>query len=99
MSEIGGTTGKKNGNKIVYLLMDRLFERQLLTMCSWTGSTKKKQEKTEKIAFFKYNRITEAIYKIIHLADSNYMIDDNIGFLKRILKNSISRNKQQKQQR
>ncbi|XP_011687076.1 PREDICTED: uncharacterized protein LOC105449517 [Wasmannia auropunctata] len=40
MSEIGGMTGKKDGNKIAYLLMDRLFERQLLTQCSWTGSTK-----------------------------------------------------------
>ncbi|XP_029677336.1 uncharacterized protein LOC115244088 [Formica exsecta] len=99
MSEIGGTTGKKDGNKIAYLLMDRLFERQLLTLCSWTGSTKKKEEKMKKIAFFKYNRITEAIYKIIHLADSRYTIDDNIGFLKRILKNSVSRSKQLQKQR
>lgn len=99
MSEIGGTTGKKDGNKIAYLLMDRLFERQLLTLCSWTGSTKKKEEKM-KIAFSKYNRITEAVYKIIHSADSRYTIDDNTGFFKRILKNSVSRNKQlQKQQR
>ncbi|KYM96524.1 hypothetical protein ALC62_12817 [Cyphomyrmex costatus] len=29
-------------------------------------------------------------------ADSRYTIDDNIGFLKRILKNSISRSKQKK---
>lgn len=100
MSEIGGTTGKKNGNKIGYLLMDQLFERQLLTLCSWTGSTKKKEEKIQKIAFFKYNRITEAVYKIIHLADSRYTIDDNISFFKRILRNSVSRSKQlQKQQR
>lgn len=53
----------------------------------------------KKIAFFKYNRITEAIYKIIHLADSRYTIDDNIGFLKRILKNSVSRSKQLQKQR
>lgn len=86
MSKIGGTTGNKDGKKIAYILMDRLFERQLLTLCSWTGSTKKKEDKTNKIAFFKYNRIIEAIYKIIHLADSRYMIDDNINFLKRILK-------------
>lgn len=102
MSKIGGTTGKKNGNKIAYLLMDRLFERQLLTLCSWdsgTGSIKKKEEKM-KIAFFKYNRITEAIYKIVHLADSCYTIDDNMIFLKRILKNSVTRSKQfQKQQK
>ncbi|KMQ82823.1 hypothetical protein RF55_21745 [Lasius niger] len=80
MSEIGGTTGQKDGNKISYLLMDRLFERQLLTQCSWTGSTKKKEEKNNKIAFFKYNQIIEAIYKIIHLADLRYTIDDNIAF-------------------
>lgn len=49
MSEIGGTIGKKDGNKIAYLLMDRLFERQLLTLCSWTGSTKKKNKKERKL--------------------------------------------------
>jgi len=74
MSEIGGTTGKKDGTKIAYLLMDRLFKRQLLTLCSWTGSTKKKKKKIKKIAFFKYNRITDVIYEIIHLADSRYII-------------------------
>lgn len=94
MSEIGGMTGKKDGKKIVYLLMDRLFERQLLTLCSWTGSTKKKEEKIKKIAFLKYNRIIEIFYKILHLADSNYTIDDNMILLKRILKNSVSRSKQ-----
>lgn len=51
MSEIGGTTGKKDGNKIAYLLMDRLFERQLLTLCSWTGSTKKERRRNEENCF------------------------------------------------
>jgi len=46
MSEIGGTTGKKAGTKIAYL-MDRLFERQLLILCSWTGSTKKRRKNKE----------------------------------------------------
>jgi len=51
MNKIGDTTGKKDGTKIAYLLMDRLFERQLLTLCSWTSSTKKKEEKIKKIVF------------------------------------------------
>lgn len=44
MSEIGGTSGQKTANKIAYLLLDYLFERQFLTQCSWTGSTKKKSK-------------------------------------------------------
>lgn len=94
MSKVGGTTGKKDGNKIGYLLLDRLFERQLLTLCSWTGSTKKKEEKMKKIPFSKYNQIIVTVYEIVHLADSRYTIDDNISFFKRILKNSTTRNKQ-----
>ncbi|KAL0130396.1 hypothetical protein PUN28_002218 [Cardiocondyla obscurior] len=40
ISEIGGTAGNKNGTKISYLLIDRIFERKLLTLCSWTENFK-----------------------------------------------------------
>ncbi|KAB0801507.1 hypothetical protein PPYR_05861 [Photinus pyralis] len=71
LSDIGGTDGKKNFNKIVYMVLDAIFERKFLMEISWTGSTKTKGKK--KISMLQYKETLQMFFKVIKMADSRYL--------------------------
>ncbi|KAF5279339.1 hypothetical protein FQR65_LT15388 [Abscondita terminalis] len=88
-SQIGGVKGKATYTKIIYMILDAMFDRKFLLEVSWTGSSKIKGKK--KISMLKYKEITSMLFKVINLADSRYTIADNETFFKKVLKNSASR--------
>lgn len=94
MSVIGGKSGSKNGTKVAYLLLDKIFIRQFLTKISWTGCSRQKDVK--KISFLKYKYCIESILKIINLADNRFTNEDLNSFFKRVLKNANLRTIQKK---
>lgn len=89
MSAFGGTNGDKYGRKIAYALVDKLFSREFLTQCSWTGSSKRNSPKhnfSTATSFFK------AFYEIVKKADTRYSMTEAKEFFQlKVLRNSATR--------
>ncbi|XP_055704634.1 uncharacterized protein LOC129802666 [Phlebotomus papatasi] len=93
MSSFGGTSGNRDGNKIAFRLIDKIFTSDLLTNYSWTGAKTKYIKKQ----FSTYTHFIEAFYDIVKLADERYSTIENEKFFKeKILKHSLARSKQKK---
>ncbi|XP_055532054.1 uncharacterized protein LOC129722553 [Wyeomyia smithii] len=103
MSFVCGTSGKCNGLDCCYKLVDYFFTRQLLILCSWTGSSRKPVKKNnsdlarssfednDKIALKFYKKIRALFLKLIVLADRDFSEINCDMFFKRIMKNSKQR--------
>lgn len=88
LSIVCGQKGNGNGLNHCYLLVDRLFSRQFLTLCSWAGGSR---DKKEKIPFKIYKNVINLFFKIIHLSDTTFTIKDCEEFFKSIIRNATRR--------
>lgn len=69
LSYICGRKGNANGLNSCYLLVDRLFSRKFMTLCSWAGGARGQKEK---ILFKMYKRIIHLFFKVVQLSDRNF---------------------------
>lgn len=92
-SYICGKTRNENGLNVCYMLVDNLFSRNFMTLCSWAGGSRKE---TEKIAFKIYKNVIWFFFKLVEQADSNFTLEKCELFFKNILKNSARRNEMKK---
>lgn len=72
-----------------YLLVDRFFTRQFMTICSWAGGSK---NDVEKIPFKIYKNIINLFFQVIYLSDNNFTMLECELFFKNVIKNSTRRN-------
>ena len=89
MKFICGYGGKANGTDCCYKLIDFFLTRDFVTLCSWTGNTKKDGETKVPLKFFK--NFKSCFLKLIILADKNFTDMECDKFFKTILKNSKQR--------
>jgi len=88
-SFISGTKGNGNGINSAYLLVDRMFSRKFMTLCSWAGGAR---EKKEKVPFKSYKNVIELFFRVVQLADKNFTLMDCQEFIKNVIRNSTRRN-------
>lgn len=89
LSYLCGKKGNGHGPNNCYLLVDRLFTRKFMTLCSWAGGAR---EQKEKIAFKTYKNVINFFFNIIHLSDENFTLKDCEEFFKNVIRNSTRRN-------
>ncbi|CAG4934046.1 unnamed protein product [Parnassius apollo] len=76
------------GVTCAYKMLDLIFSRKFLYMCSWTGGSRSDELK---IGFKSYKNILKFYFELIHSWDSTYTMQDNENFFKDILKNSAKK--------
>lgn len=77
-----------SGANNAYILVDKVFERNLLMSYTWTGSSKT----TEKLAFIKLKNIVRVFFEAIYAVDNSFGLKDvEIFFQNKILKYSKTR--------
>ncbi|KAF5277589.1 hypothetical protein FQR65_LT15934 [Abscondita terminalis] len=91
MSIICGRTRRGCGIDHCYNLVDKFFTREFMTKCSWAGGTRDKINK-EKIAFKSYKRVINLFFRLVHLADDDFSLEECHAFLKNVIRNSTRRN-------
>lgn len=85
---ISGKKGNGSGINSAYLLVDRMFTRKFMTLCSWAGGAR---DKKEKIAFKSFKNVIELFFRVIQLADRNFTLMDCEEFIKNVIRNSTRR--------
>lgn len=88
LSLVCGQKGSGNGLNNCYLLVDRIFSRQFMTLCSWAGGAR---DKKEKIPFKIYKNVINLFFKVIHLSDTTFTLKDCEEFFKNVIRNSTRR--------
>lgn len=89
LSHICGKSGKCKGFDVSYNLVDKIFSRNFLVLCSWAGGSRDKQEK---IPFKFYKNIIHLFFEVVKLADNNFTLTDMEIFFKNVIRNSVKRN-------
>ncbi|CAH0546339.1 unnamed protein product [Brassicogethes aeneus] len=89
LSIICGRTGKEHGFNACYTLVDNLFTRHFMTLCSWAGGSR---NEVNKISFKTYKNTIKLFFKIILLADYTFTHENLQQFFKSVLKNATRRN-------
>ncbi|XP_044744249.1 uncharacterized protein LOC123306345 [Coccinella septempunctata] len=90
LSFICGRRGNGNGLDNCYLLVDKLFTRKFMTLCSWAGGSRDKEK--EKIPFKTFKNVINVFFKIIHLSDNDFSLRECEDFLKNVIRHSSRRN-------
>lgn len=86
-----GDNGQQDGKKIAYILVDKIFTRQVLTCFSWTGTSRSKAFK-HKLAFLNLRHIRHFLYLVVSNANNRITEPDMDNFLKNsILKHANNR--------
>lgn len=88
LNYVCGKKGSGNGINNSYILVDRVFSRKLMTLCSWAGGAR---DKKEKVPFKMYKNIISLFFKVIHLFDKDFSLKDCEDFLKNVIRNSTRR--------
>lgn len=88
LSVVCGQKGSGNGLNNCYLLVDRIFSRQFMTLCSWAGGAR---DKKEKVPFKMYKNVINLFFKVIHLSDTTFTLKDCEEFFKNVIRNSTRR--------
>lgn len=91
ISSIFPCDGKAHGKKIAYVVVDKMFKRDVLTKFSWTGLSKTKT----KSSFVALRKVNKLIYLIVQKNDNRYCESNHEDFMKNcVLKYSESRKEQ-----
>uniref|UniRef100_A0A6P7G1D7 Uncharacterized protein LOC114334910 n=1 Tax=Diabrotica virgifera virgifera TaxID=50390 RepID=A0A6P7G1D7_DIAVI len=90
LANVCGNKGNGNGINNCYLLVDRLFTRKLMTLCSWAGGAR---GEGEKVAFKTFKNVISLFYNVVHLSDDSFTQKDCEDFFKNVIRNSTRRNK------
>ncbi|KAF5283126.1 hypothetical protein FQR65_LT14055 [Abscondita terminalis] len=87
-SYICGKKGNGNGLNNCYLLVDRIFSRKFMTLCSWAGGAR---DNKEKIAFKMFKNTIHLFFQIINMSDETFTLKDCEEFFKNVIRNSKKR--------
>lgn len=74
-----GSSGEEDGTKIGYKLVDTLFSPHLLVNYTWTGVSRKKEEKK---SFQQLDGIVDLFLTVISLADRRFTRQKTINLFK-----------------
>ncbi|XP_055681667.1 uncharacterized protein LOC129791929 [Lutzomyia longipalpis] len=85
--KIHGATGEGKYKKIVYKLVDDMFDRCIFTSFSWSGKSKNNRKQN----FSSLKNVFDTFYQIVNNADKAYTIHLNYEYFKRFLKYSFER--------
>lgn len=88
-SYICGRKGGGSGIDNCYILVDRIFTRKFMTLCSWAGGAK---DGNEKIPFKIYKNTIQMFFRVIQLSDKDFTLQKCEEFLKNVIRNSKRRN-------
>ncbi|CAH0547436.1 unnamed protein product [Brassicogethes aeneus] len=95
ISQIGGTGGNENGNKVGYKMVDLVFHPKLLTLYTWTGLSKKKEDKK---TFQIYEEVISCFYEALISCDRRFTKQKTIDFFKdNVLKHAHKRSQRKRQ--
>ncbi|VEN50473.1 unnamed protein product [Callosobruchus maculatus] len=92
MSYVCGKQGNGHGLNNCYILIDRLFTRKFMTLCSWAGGSR---YQNEKVAFKSFKNVIKLFFEVIRLSDDSFTMKDAEEFLKNVIRNSTRRNESQ----
>lgn len=92
MAFICGKSGTAIGLDCCYKLIDYFLTRNFVTQCSWTGNTRLGPG-IEKVPLKFFESFRKCFRSIITLADSKFTETECEDFFKRVMKNSIQRQK------
>lgn len=90
MKFICGFSGNSIGTNSCYKLVDYFFDRECLSHCSWTGSSRSETEGL-KIPFKRFTNVMKCFHALVKESDATFSEVDCHEFFKRILKNSKQR--------
>lgn len=82
--------GKGRGGNNAYTLVDVMFTREFMTICSWAGGSKKL---TSKICFKIYTRTFNLFFDLVHESDKTYTKIECENFFKNVMRHAETRNK------
>ena len=88
LSVVCGQKGNGNGTNNCYILVDRIFSRKFMTLCSWAGGAR---DKKEKIPFKMYKNVINLFFQVIRLSDNSFTLKDCEEFFKNVIRNSTRR--------
>lgn len=77
LSFICGKSGKEHGYNVCYTIVDNLFTRKFMTLCSWAGGSRGDEGK---IPFKAYRNIIKFFFKLVHLADCQFTVENCVIF-------------------
>ncbi|CAH0563051.1 unnamed protein product [Brassicogethes aeneus] len=80
-----GRKGSSSGINNCYTLVDKLFSRQLFTLCSWAGGSRDGKEKNP---FKVFKNILNLFFRVVRLSDDSLTLKDCEEFFKGIIRNS-----------
>lgn len=89
LSYVCGRKGNGNGINNCYILIDRLFTRRFMTLCSWAGGAR---DKKEKIPFKIFKNVINLFFKVVSMSDRDFSLKDCEDFFKNVIRNSTRRN-------
>lgn len=89
LSFICGRDTTTKGIDHCYMLVDKFFTRKFFTLCSWAGGSK---VPNTKFAFKFYENVISLFFKLIHLADPKFTLEDCEDFFKSVIRNCVRRN-------
>ena len=89
LSFICGRDTKVKGIDHCYMLVDKFFTRRFFTLCSWAGGAK---IPNSKFAFKFYENVISLFFKLVHIADKRFTLEDCEDFFKGVIRNCVRRN-------
>ncbi|CAG9768476.1 unnamed protein product [Ceutorhynchus assimilis] len=90
LSQVCGKRGDGHGVNNCYILIDRMFSRKFMTLCSWAGGARGEQEK---VAYKMYKNVISLFFNVVHLSDKSFTQKDCEDFIKNVIRNSTRRSK------
>ncbi|XP_030745005.1 uncharacterized protein LOC115888657 isoform X2 [Sitophilus oryzae] len=90
LSYVCGKRGDGHGVNNSFTLVDRMFTRKFMTLCSWAGGARGEREK---VAFKMYKNVILLFYNVIQLSDKSFTHKDCEEFFKNVIRNSTRRSK------
>ncbi|XP_066250361.1 uncharacterized protein [Euwallacea similis] len=92
LSKIGGTSREDDGGKVVYKVVDQVFNPLVLVNYTWTGVSRGKDNLPPKKPFQSLEGILDVFFQVISLADSRHTKQKNENIFKNgILKYATKR--------
>ncbi|XP_045473413.1 uncharacterized protein LOC123679900 [Harmonia axyridis] len=89
LSFICGRDTRMKGIDHGYLLVDKFFTRNFFTLCSWAGGAR---VPNSKFGFKFYENVINLFFKLVHLADQKFSLEDCEDFFKGVIRNCVRRN-------
>lgn len=85
---IGNTGDTVNGQNVCYELVDKFFNRQFMTTCSWTGLSRSEEPK---IGLKECTNILNVFFTIVKNVNEHFSVKAMEEFLKSVTRNAKKR--------